>query len=131
MEYSFAFERLEVWKLSRQFFKFTYSIIDKFPSFEKFNLVDQIRRASTSVVLNLAEGSSRHSLKEQAHFSEIAYGSAIEVYCAFILAFDLGYIDECTLKEIAVQSKEIANKINALRNSQYQRLETQQINKQQ
>ncbi len=131
MEYTFSFEKLEVWKLARQFFKFTYSIIDNFPSFEKFNLVDQIRRASTSIVLNLAEGTSRHSLKEQAHFSEIAYGSAIEVYCAFLLAFDLEYIDENTMNEIALRAKEISNKINALRNSQYQRLESQQFNKQQ
>ena len=131
MEYTFSFEKLEVWKLARQFFKFNYSIIDNFPSFEKFNLVDQIRRASTSIVLNLAEGTSRHSLKEQAHFSEIAYGSAIEVYCAFLLAFDLEYIDENTMNEIALRAKEISNKINALRNSQYQRLESQQFNKQQ
>ena len=130
MEYTFSFEKLEVWKLARQFFKFTY-FIDNFPSFEKFNLVDQIRRASTSIVLNLAEGTSRHSLKEQAHFSEIAYGSAIEVYCAFLLAFDLEYIDENTMNEIALRAKEISNKINALRNSQYQRLESQQFNKQQ
>lgn len=68
MEYKFAFERLEVWQLARQFFRFAYETIDTFPQCEKFNLVDQIRRASTSIALNLAEMTSRSSLKEQAHY---------------------------------------------------------------
>ena len=129
MEYKFAFERLEVWQLARQFFRFAYETIDTFPQCEKFNLVDQIRRASTSIVLNLAEMTSRSSLKEQAHYSEIAYGSAVEVYCAFLLSYDLGYIDERKMDEIQGKIEEIANKINALKNSQIKRAE--QINKQQ
>ena len=129
MEYAFAFERLEVWQLARKLFKYTYDTIDTFPQCEKFNLVDQIRRATTSIALNLAEMTSRSSLKEQAHYAEIAYGSAVEVYCAFLLSCDLGYIDEQKLAEVKSKMLEISNKINALRNSQYQRAE--QISKQQ
>ena len=69
---------------------------------------------------------SRSSLKEQAHFAEIAYGSAIEVYCSFLLSFDMGYINEQQLEDVQIRIKEISNKINALKNSQYQRIE--QIN---
>ena len=121
MAYVFAFERLEVWQLARQFMKFCYALIDTFPPQEKYNLVDQIRRASTSVALNLAEMTSRTSFKEQAHFSEMAYGSAIEVYCSFLLSHDLGYIDDDQLNEVTLKSGELSNKINALKNSQYQR----------
>jgi four helix bundle protein len=71
---------------------------------------------------------SRSSFKEQAHFSEIAYGSTIEVYCAFLLSFDLGYINEQQLEDVKNRISELSNKINALKNSQYQRAE--QSNKQ-
>ena len=124
--YVYSFERLEVWKLTREFFKYSYSLINTFPQYEKYNLVDQIRRATTSISLNLAEMTSRSSLKEQAHFAEIAYGSTIEVYCSFLLSFDMGYINEKQLEDVQIRIKEISNKINALKNSQYQRLE--QIN---
>ena len=129
MSYLFAFERLEVWQLARKFFKHAYSLIDTFPSSERFNLVDQIRRATTSIALNLAEMTSRSSYKEQAHYSEIAYGSTVEVYCAFLLSYDLGYINEQQLEELKEKISELSNKINALKNSQYQRAE--QSNKQQ
>ena len=129
MGYLFAFERLEVWQLARKFFKQAYTIIDTFPSSERYNLVDQIRRAATSIALNLAEMTSRSYYKEQAHYSEIAYGSTIEVYCAFLLSYDLGYINEQQLEELKEIISELSNKINALKNSQYQRAE--QSNKQQ
>ena len=129
MGYLFAFERLEVWQLARKFFKQAYELIDTFPSSERFNLVDQIRRAATSIALNLAEMTSRSSYKEQAHYSEIAYGSTVEVYCAFLLSYDLGYINEHQLEELKERISELSNKINALKNSQYQRAE--QFNNQQ
>ncbi|MCR4966078.1 MAG: four helix bundle protein [Bacteroidales bacterium] len=119
---TFSFEKLEVWQLARQLIKDVYPTIDTFPQKEKFNLVDQIRRAATSVVLNLAEMTSRSSLKEQAHFAEIAYGSAVEVYCALLLAYDLEYINEARLLELKEKINEITNKINALKNSQLKRL---------
>ena len=128
MGYLFAFERLEVWQLARKFFKQAYALIDTFPSSERYNLVDQIRRATTSIALNLAEMTSRSSYKEQAHYSEIAYGSTIEVYCAFLLSYDMGYINEQQLEELKEKISELSNKINALKNSQYQRAE--QSNKQ-
>ena len=128
VRYAFAFERLEVWQLARTFLKQAYMLLDTFPSSERYNLVDQIRRATTSIALNLAEMTSRTSYKEQAHFSEIAYGSAIEVYCSFLLSFDLGYINDSQLEEIKVRISEFSNKINSLKNTQYLRAE--QSNKQ-
>ena len=65
MGYLFAFERLEVWQLARKFFKYSYSLIDTFPSSERFNLVDQIRRAATSIALNLAEMTSRSCIRSK------------------------------------------------------------------
>ena len=69
MEYLYAFERLDVWQVSRTFVKDIYVLLRTFPDFEAYNITSQIRRAAVSVSLNIAEGSTRNSLKEQSRFS--------------------------------------------------------------
>ena len=63
-------------------------------------MCDQLRRAVTSIPTNLAEGTSRESLKEKVRFVEISYGSLCEVYNLLILALDLGYIGEQELNHM-------------------------------
>lgn len=75
----FGFEKLETWQVARQFTKDIYDITRTFPGEEKFGLVSQMRRAAISVGSNLAEGVSRTTPKAQANFSEMAYGSLMEV----------------------------------------------------
>ena len=122
----YAFERLDVWQVSRTFVKEVYRLLAQFPDFEMYNLTNQIRRAAVSVSLNIAEGTSRNSLKEQSRFSEVAYGSLLEVYCSLLIAKDLGYIDENDLSGISVRIQELSNKLNALKQSQIRRSEIQQ-----
>ena len=122
----YAFERLDVWQVSRAFVKEVYRLLGQFPDFEMYNLTNQIRRAAVSVSLNIAEGTSRNSLKEQSRFSEVAYGSLLEVYCSLLIAKDLGYIDENDLSGISVRIQELSNKLNALKQSQIRRSEIQQ-----
>ena len=64
----FSFEDLTVWKDSKELTKDIYSITSSFPDNEKFGMVSQMRRSAISVCSNLAEGSSRTSSKDQAHF---------------------------------------------------------------
>ena len=61
------------------------------PAEEKFNLVQQIRRAALSVKLNLAEGCSRRSAAERRRYFEVARGSVIEIDAALETAVDLNY----------------------------------------
>ncbi len=129
MEYLYAFERLDVWQVSRTFVKDIYVLLRTFPDFEAYNITSQIRRAAVSVSLNIAEGSTRNSLKEQSRFTEIAYGSLLEVYCSLLLAKDLNYIREDDFRNVSDKVKELSNKLNALKNSQARRSKTQQINK--
>ena len=129
MEYLYAFERLDVWQVSRTFVKDIYVLLQTFPDFEAYNITSQIRRAAVSVSLNIAEGSTRNSLKEQSRFTEIAYGSLLEVYCSLLLAKDLNYIREDDFRNVSDKVKELSNKLNALKNSQARRSKTQQINK--
>ena len=129
MEYLYAFERLDVWQVSRTFVKDIYVLLRTFSDFEAYNITSQIRRAAVSVSLNIAEGSTRNSLKEQSRFTEIAYGSLLEVYCSLLLAKDLNYIREDDFRNVSDKVKELSNKLNALKNSQARRSKTQQINK--
>ena len=119
----FSFEKLEVWQKARTLVTLVYQLVKKFPSEEKFSLTSQIQRAVVSVASNIAEGTSRSSMKEQCRFTEVAYGSLMELYCQLMLSKDLSYISEEELKSEKTLIEEISNKLNALKNSQLKRIE--------
>jgi len=81
-----AHTRLEVFQISRLLVLECYRLTKGFPPEEKFNLVSQIRRAALSVHLNLAEGSTRKSVKERKRYLIVSRGSLIEVDTAFDIA---------------------------------------------
>ena len=114
MAYVYSFEKLEVWQLSRKLIVEIYRITRKYPEEEKFGLVNQTRRASVSVASNLAEGTSRNSKKDKAHFSQLSYSSLMEVLSQIIISNDLDFISLESLNDIRLQIDEIANKLNAL-----------------
>lgn len=117
MEKIFAFEELEVYQIARQYVKNIYVLSDTFPAKEDFALTSQIRRAAVSITSNIAEGTSRFSLKDKSHFIEIAYGSLMETYSQLQVAVDLGYISQESMKQIAPLVGELRNKLSALRKS--------------
>jgi four helix bundle protein len=117
-KYLYAFEKLEVWQDARSFVKKVYAMSSSFPEKEKFGLTNQIRRASISIAANIAEGSSRLSKKDFAHFLQIAYSSLMEVLSHCYLAHDLLYINEENMIDIRENIYMISNKINALYRSQ-------------
>ena len=97
--YIYSFEKLEVWKLAKDLCVYIYKLTSKFPIEEKFGLISQMRRASVSIVSNIAEGGSRMSAKDQSHFYNIAYSSAIEVLNQLIISHALSLITEDSLIE--------------------------------
>jgi four helix bundle protein len=117
MEEIFAYEQLEVYKLARYYVKEVYVLSAKFPLKEDFALTSQIRRAAVSITSNIAEGTSRFSLKDKSHFIEIAYGSLMETYSQLQIATDLQYIEENELKMIVPTIIELRNRLSALRRS--------------
>ncbi len=117
----YSFEKLDVWKLSRKLTKNIYKISARFPDSEKFGLTSQIRRASISVSSNIAEGSSRKSGVEQARYTEIAFGSLLEILNQLIAANDLEYITEEVINNERPLIEEIGNKLNKLRETQLKR----------
>ena len=87
-------QQLDVYKISRAFVKDCYSATKLLPLDERFNLMQQIRRAALSVHLNIAEGSSRKSEPERKRYFEIARGSIIEIDAALDIASDLEYLQK-------------------------------------
>ncbi len=116
--HEFSFEKLDVWRLSVDLVKDIYKITINYPDEEKFGIVSQLRRAAVSISSNLAEGSSRISYKDKAHFTQISFGSLMELLCQMIISEELGYIDEKQLLKIREKIEEISNKLNSLRNYQ-------------
>ena len=117
----YSFEKLDVWNLSRKLTKDIYQISRMFPDDEKFGLRSQIRRAAISVSSNIAEGSSRKSGKDQARYTEIAYGNLLEILSQLIVANDLDFIKEDVILEQRPLIEEIGNKLNKLREAQLKR----------
>jgi four helix bundle protein len=111
----YSFEKLNVWTEIRELIKSVYLLTATFPDNERFGLVNQMRRASISISSNLAEGSSRKSKKDQAHFYQIAYSSLMEILSQLIVSHDLKYISEGTYNELRNKIQVISYKLNALR----------------
>ncbi len=112
--YSYSFEKLEVWQISRRFTSEIYKITANFPEVEKYGIVSQLRRASISICSNIAEGNGRISTKDRAHFFQLAYSSALEVFNQLIISNDLEWIDNDTFNGCRIKINEITNKLNAL-----------------
>ena len=118
MSYTYSFEKLEVWKESKELCILIYKLTESFPENEKFGLVSQLRRASISVSSNIAEGSGRNSNKDKAHFTNIAFSSAIEVLNQIIISQELNFIKKEDYIIIRSKIESITNKLNSLRNYQ-------------
>jgi len=118
MSYLFSFEKLTVWVDSKELIKLIYSVTKNFPDEEKFGLTSQLRRSAISVASNLAEGTSRKTNKDKAHFTTISYSSLMEVLNQIIISKELNLINEKNYLMIRDPIQKIANKLNALKNSQ-------------
>lgn len=87
-----SFEELNIWKNARELVNLIYELTkgDRFS--RDYSLTDQIRRASVSIVSNIAEGFERGSNKEFVQFLYIAKGSCGELRSQLSIAFDQQYI---------------------------------------
>ena len=119
--YEYNFEKLEVWKFSIDFAKKVYEITESFPDIEKFGLISQIRRAVVSISSNVAEGYAKQSLKDQARFTEMAFGSLMEILNQMILSFKLKFIKEKDYIDIRNYIENLSRQLNALKKSQLKR----------
>ena len=86
-----GFKNLIVWKEAKNLTILVYKLTDKFPKNEDFSLKSQMRRASISVMSQIAEGWLRRSKKDKLHYLEIAEGSLLELESQGEVAKEVGY----------------------------------------
>lgn len=88
------FTDLNTWKEDHKLVLIVYKITTLFPPKETFSLVDQMRRAATSVTSNIAEGFGRQTYREKVQFYYQSQGSLTELKNQVLIAKDVGYLTE-------------------------------------
>lgn len=111
-----TFEEIQAWQKARVLCGEVYKITSKADFKKDFGLVDQIRRASVSVMANIAEGYERRGDKEFVRFLNISKGSLAEVKSHLYIAVDLKYINESQSKHLFILMDEIGKTISGLIN---------------
>lgn len=108
------FESIEAWAKARELTKEIYAISATGSFSRDFALRDQIRRASISVMSNIAEGFERGGTREFNQFLSIAKGSVGEVKSQVFVAMDQHYIDSEQAERLLGQATEIGRMIGGL-----------------
>lgn len=108
------FEDLEAWQNALDLAVATYRLTDTFPKSEIYSLTSQMRRASSSISANIAEGYGRHGVKEKLQFYRIASGSLTELKSFCYLSEKIGYISKIELEAILLSIISTHKLINGL-----------------
>lgn len=109
-----SYQDLQVWQKAIALSVDIYRLTSQFPKEELYGITSQLRRASVSIVSNIAEGHSRDSTREFLHFISIAIGSLAEAETQLILAEKLGYMDNSSLKKIFSGTQELGRMLRGL-----------------
>ena len=105
----YSYQNLLVWKKAMDLVTDVYDCTRKYPPEEKFNLVDQMRRAAVSIPSNVAEGRDRGSDKDFIRFLLIARGSCAELQTQIIISYGQGYLNDCSKESLIKQCFEVNN----------------------
>jgi four helix bundle protein len=102
-----TFQELIVWQKSHHLTLEIYKIVGNFPKFEEYGLANQMRRSSSSIPSNVAEGFKRRTNKDSRNFYNIASASLEELKYQVILSRDLGYISIGVFNKLFKMSEEV------------------------
>ncbi len=108
------FRTLTVWQRSHAFTLKVYAATKHFPKEELFGLTSQLRRSSSSIPTNIAEGCGRGTERDFVRFLQIAFGSANEADYQLLLANDLGLMEEKAVAELSADMVEIKRMLASL-----------------
>lgn len=120
MAYAQKFEDLEVWKRARKLTKTIYHATNSGEFAKDFGLKDQIRRASVSIMSNIAEGFDRGNKGDFQRFLSIARASCGEVQSQLYVALDVQYLSENNFQELQERAKELGKMLDSFQNKVYQ-----------
>ena len=108
------FEEIEAWQLARALANRVYDVTQQGSFGRDFGLRDQIRRASVSILSNIAEGYERDGDREFTQFLFVAKGSCGEVRAQLYLAHDRKYVSDDEFQELRTKAAELSRIIAAL-----------------
>ena len=109
-----TYKDLDIFKGGYKLSLYIYKLTTLYPKDELYGITSQIRRASVSVVLNIAEGYGRKSKDDFKRFLRISLGSANETETLLLLSKDLGYIENKKCEELVEQYDILGKKIYKL-----------------
>ena len=108
------FRKIEAWQLADDLAVAVYEATKGFPKEEVYGITSQIRRAATSVAANIVEGAARESVKDYAHFLQIARGSLAETQYFLHLARRLGYLQPEHASELEQAARRVFGCLHGL-----------------
>jgi four helix bundle protein len=108
------FRDLQVWHKAHQLTLTVYRLTATFPREERYGLTTQLRRSSSSIAANLAEGCGRNGDAELARFCAIAMGSASELEYHLLLAKDLKLLTDADHTALTDQTAEVKRMLTGL-----------------
>ncbi len=109
-----SFEDLEVWRKAHELTLLIYRLTRTFPPEERFGLISQLRRASSSVAANIAEGYGRRTTKELLRSLRIANGEAEETRYFSLLSKDLSYMNQQEFDTVNQLCRSVSQLLSAL-----------------
>jgi four helix bundle protein len=113
MESLFDHEKLEVYRVAREFNRFTAGLMDRVPRGHHESR-DNLKRAGKSITRNIAEGSGKWSPPDKAHFYQIARGSATEAAASLDELVDIAGLPEVRVREGKVLLSRITAMLTAM-----------------
>jgi len=108
---------MDVFKLTHELTLRIYKLAREFPRFELYSPVSQMRRAASSIPMNIAEGAARNSRAEYRRFVSMAKGSVGEISYQIILSKDLGYMHSSESEEVLVGYNRVGRMLTRLAQS--------------
>jgi four helix bundle protein len=113
-----AFEELDVWQRAMDLMVEVYRLAARLPDYERNGLADQLRRASSSIPANIAEGNARSQRREYLHYLWIARGSLAEVLSDLESTRRLGFLTHSDLlpaSDFAIRVRQMLDRLIARR----------------
>ena len=107
-------KKLEVYSISMRMVKEVYRITALFPATELYGIVSQLRRASVSVISNLAEGASRKSSKEKRRFYEISRSSVVEIDTQLEISLMLSFLNKEDIMKLKEYNESIFRMLSSM-----------------
>jgi four helix bundle protein len=108
------YRKLRAWQLARELAVISRPLIERLPTTERYALADQWRRATYGVVLNIAEGATRHGKREFRRYLDTARGSLHEIETILDLVVSQGYLGQEDVTEVVATRAACARTVYGL-----------------